>query len=81
MSLTEMLAAFTAPESRPVADVAAQAGVTTAGVLKWIKRGVMTPQGRVQLAAVRRGGRWLVTDAALAEFLRATNAQGAGSIA
>jgi len=81
MSTVEVLAAFTDKGSQSVADVAAQTGVTTEGVLKWLKRGVMTPRGRVKLAGVRRGGRWLVTDAALAEFIQATNGQGTEAVA
>ncbi len=44
-------------------------------LLRWILKGVLLDGKRVRLAAVRRGGRWFVTDEALDDFQRATTPQ------
>jgi len=41
-------------------------------LLRWIMHGVPAPDGRrVRLAAVRMGGKWLISRAALADFAEA----------
>lgn len=54
-------------------EVADYCHVRRVTVWGWVKDGVGTPAGRVRLAAVRVGRNFLVTRAALAEFIRACN--------
>ena len=51
-------------------EVARRLSVNQSTVLKWIVQGV----GGVRLAAVKVGGRWRVTEAALEAFHQATTA-------
>jgi hypothetical protein len=42
-----------------------------ATITRWILRGIRTPSGLIRLHATRVGSRWLISEAAFAEFLRA----------
>ena len=55
-------------------EVARRAGVTRKTVHNWVTHGVRVRGAVVRLGAIRLGGRWRTSSAALAEFLRALGA-------
>jgi hypothetical protein len=50
------------------ADVKERYGLTTHTVINWIKTGLKANGERVKLDAVRVGGRWKTSEAALSRF-------------
>ncbi|MBP3954961.1 DUF1580 domain-containing protein [Gemmata sp. G18] len=53
------------------------AAVRASTIWRWVREGVMTPNGRVKLEAVRCGHAWMTSREAVARFIEAQN-QSAG---